>query len=1520
MDYKLVIFGRDIYREVELDKNSRQRLLIGTTPGCRIRFNREHFFDDFEIFAEQRNGQWILGCNQNVFFKGGDLLKQNLVHLKPGDSMGVCYEKSGSVLFSLDFMYDYERKPLHYDQFVQIQGIGEIRIGNHESCHFKIQDETLSNAWISLKKRGDTWELWRSSQKLGVYKNGYKLPGTAENLLENGDFFSLAGHGFFLFGDKLYLNNTRGLSTSLPLHQERTGTGMLVYPHFQRNSRVEYVISDAPVQVLAPKSLSAPPKKNLVMILIPVIASLILMVALRGLMGSGGMFVIYSVAMMALGGAMSVWTYFNDGKEYKQNKARREEKYQEYIRQQEEKIQTQRAGELAVMDYTYTSLEDGVKFVETFDSRLFERRPKDSDFLTVFLGKGYVRSTLSVKCKEIEYKDVEDPLQDIPVRLKEQYEYLENAPVTLGLKEVSAVGVVGNENKLYQILKNMVLDLAIRHYYGDVKFYFIFSEKHKKQFEWLRWLKNAYNSMTDTRCFIYDEESEKAGLDFLYSELSRRENAEAKNTWDCHYVVFVYQTRLLDTHPLSRYISLAKDLGFTFIFMETCREFLAPQCEAQILLDNASSQGCLVNCSDGKQQQYFTYPHISSIAAGQCALKLGSIYVDEISLEKSLTKNISMFQLLGIINVDDLNLKKRWAASKIYESMAAPLGVKSGNEVVFLDLHEKFHGPHGLVAGTTGSGKSEILQSYILSMATLFHPYEVGFVIIDFKGGGMVNQFRRLPHLNGAITNIDGSEIERSLLSIRAELRKRQELFARYDVNHIDAYIRKYKNNETDIPLPHLILIVDEFAELKSDQPEFMKELISTARIGRSLGVHLILATQKPSGVVDNQIWSNSRFKLCLKVQNKEDSNEVLKSPLAAEIKEPGRAYLQVGNNEIFQLFQSAYSGVPAQSDNTGNQRSFTVSKVELSGKRTAIFSQKPQKAKGGKNQLEAIVDYVHEYCMLNSIKPLPGICLEPLPETILWEGPGDFSDAKNIIVPLGLLDDPEHQKQTQVTVNFTQNHIFVLGSARYGKTNVLQAMIRGLAQLYTPEDVHIYILDFASMALKRFEGLPHVGGVITSMEDEKMKTFMKMMDEEMKRRREILLKTGVGSFNAYRESGHKKLPQVVIMIDNVAAFRELYEKFEDRLLALCREGLSLGISVVAANLQTSGFGYKYLSNFSCRICLYCNDSNEYNYLFDSCRKKLKNIPGRALTELDRKTYEIQVYQSFEGDNDVERAKSMESFVARMASEYAGISARKIPEIPAILTLAYIKRNFQAAVCQPYEIYLGIDFSSTNLEKMSLLNQGTLGIGGAPHMGRGNFIRYMLHSLNQHRDSAPVECYIIDDVDKKLGEMQSLPIVKAYTVDASEYKMMLGYFDHLMEERYQWMVDGQEERMEKAPLLVWLLRNNDVISSMSGDREMMKLYRQLCTKYRALKICIIYGNLENAAINYSAPEVLKMLRDSKNFLIFTDIGEQKLCDVPFSVSKEYTKPLEAGEAYRFSGIGITKIKTVLEDREEDEQD
>lgn len=339
-------------------------------------------------------------------------------------------------------------------------------------------------------------------------------------------------------------------------------------------------------------------------------------------------------------------------------------------------------------------------------------------------------------------------------------------------------------------------------------------------------------------------------------------------------------------------------------------------------------------------------------------------------------------------------------------------------------------------------------------MATLFHPYEVGFIIIDFKGGGMVNQFRDLPHLNGAITNIDGREIDRSLMSIKAELLKRQELFAEANVNKIDDYIKLFKKGEVKTALPHLILIVDEFAELKSDQPEFMKELISAARIGRSLGVHLILATQKPSGVVNDQIWSNSKFKLCLKVQTKEDSNEVLKSPLAAEIREPGRAYLQVGNNEIFQLFQSAYSGAPSQFDTLGNTNKFKLSKVSLYGRREVFFEQKPKSLDASVTQLDALVEYVKEYCEKRGIERLPNICLPPLPEHIALPEGEIQTKGKDIYIPVGFYDDPSRQLQKEYGINLSQGNLFILGSSQYGKTTLLQTIIKQIAINYSPSEV----------------------------------------------------------------------------------------------------------------------------------------------------------------------------------------------------------------------------------------------------------------------------------------------------------------------------------------------------------------------------------------------------------------------------------------------------------------------------------
>ncbi|EGJ43234.1 FtsK/SpoIIIE domain-containing protein [Streptococcus sanguinis] len=257
------------------------------------------------------------------------------------------------------------------------------------------------------------------------------------------------------------------------------------------------------------------------------------------------------------------------------------------------------------------------------------------------------------------------------------------------------------------------------------------------------------------------------------------------------------------------------------------------------------------------------------------------------NLKSSIPDTVTFMEMYGAETFSDLQVLQKWQQNAPYKSLAVPIGLRGKEDLVYLNLHEKAHGPHGLIAGTTGSGKSETIQSYILSLAVNFHPHDVAFLLIDYKGGGMANLFKNLPHLLGTITNLDGAQSMRALASINAEIHRRERLFREFEVNHINQYQKKFKNGEATEPLPHLFLISDEFAELKVNQPDFIKELVSIARVGRSLGVHLILATQKPSGVVDDQIWSNSRFKLALKERMTLQELEPIQPQEAWEQKQP---------------------------------------------------------------------------------------------------------------------------------------------------------------------------------------------------------------------------------------------------------------------------------------------------------------------------------------------------------------------------------------------------------------------------------------------------------------------------------------------------------------------------------------------------------------------------------------------------------------------------------------------------------
>lgn len=1500
--YKIILSNRNFYKEIELLPEI-HNFRIGTGIESEIRLRKDYFFEEFELLFSNEQS-WGIVCSDNLYISLGDAKKLLAKDLHHGDIFTVKYQDSNMELFNVEFVIDFDYAEKKYDIAIDMQNAISIKIGGNSECNIVLEDEYVKDDFILINRTGSAYEVVDCKTKYGVVVNGNKIDG--KKVLGDNDFITFASFGIcikdnYLYCDSSKIKNTNGVKSK----RVNATKNKLIYPKYNRNTRVKSIVPTDKIQILDPPAAPQKPSGNIIMQLLPAIVMLAVTIVLRGIMSSsGGAYIWISVISMSIGIITSVTSIISERKKFKKETKERIEKYSAYIAQKRKLIEEWRKNEENLLNETFYSIDREKQMIIDFSDELFDRDVKDEDFLEIRLGQGNKKAIREIDYKKKEQLECNDELMRKPEELRDEYSDVHNVPITINLTQCNSVGIVGQRMALFEFLKTITFDLSVRQYYTDLKMFYILDEEDEEDFQWLRLLPHLRNDDLGMRNIVFNSDSRNVLFEYLYKELSNRE-AQKRNF--PNYVVFVYRDNGVKCHPISRYIEKAKEVGITFIFFEEYKELLPRGCDKIVSLN--VNKGTVIDVSDKNNVESFTYESISNGEADMLVSKLSPIYCEEVSLEGSLTKNITLYELLNILNVEDINLEKNWIESQVYRTMAAPLGVKSKNEIVYLDLNEKKHGPHGLVAGTTGSGKSEILQTYILSIATLYHPYDVGFVIIDFKGGGMVNQFKKLPHLIGAITNIDGREINRSLLSIKAELRKRQELFAKYNVNHIDAYIKLFKKGETKIPLPHLILIVDEFAELKMDQPEFMKELISAARIGRSLGVHLILATQKPSGVVDAQIWSNSKFKLCLKVQNKEDSNEVLKTPVAAEIKEPGRAYLQVGNNEIFELFQSAYSGASAIYDEASQKKTFSVYELDLSGKHTPIYTREIVKSdEENETQLSAITEYVATYCEKTGIERLPGICLPPLEDVIRFKETTCDNDYLGIEVDFGIFDDPDNQYQGVAKLDVSTGNTVVVGSSQYGKTNLLQLIIRSIAVSYSPSEVNLYVLDFASMALKVFAELNHIGGVVTVAEDEKLKNFIRMIRKEMKTRKEKFATMGITSFISYKEAGYKDIPQIVIMVDNFLAFKELYPDYEDDMLNICREGVAIGISIIITSIQTSGISYKYMSNFSNRVCLYCNQGDEYGNLFDKCRMYPKNVPGRCLYEIDKKIFEMQTFLAFEGEKEIERVERIKEFIVERNRKFVDKYAISIPEVPQALDAEFVSRNYKEN--EPYTLPIGMNYDTVDFVSINLCDMVTMAITGKKAYGKTSFVKYILNYLQKNIFNFESMVYILDSYEQQYKPVSSLGIVEKYTVDVNDFEIMLSETEEIMQKRLVMVKEGGFEAIKNEPLMVFVVQNKSIFATDGLSKSGVETYKRLTKTYKDMKLLFIFAEVDNVAVAYGASDMLKSVKEVGGMVAMEDISNLKLVDVTAVVAKQFKKPIELGDAYWIVDKDIQKIKLV----------
>ncbi len=665
---------------------------------------------------------------------------------------------------------------------------------------------------------------------------------------------------------------------------------------------------------------------------LPMVLGCVLMAYSSKISGSGGGLYLYTGLITSVSSALiaAIWAAVNIKSARKksiEDEAIRNRKYREYLNKKEDLIKERYNRNAMAMLERYKPANECCSY--TINSmELWNRNASQTDFLNHRIGIGDVPFQAEIKIPNEKFSLIDDELVELPGKLKKNYAMLHNVPVCIDLLQERLIGVLGGKNMegAVNVVLNIIAQIAANNSYTDVKLVVIYDEKKSglnDTWDFAKWLPHVWN---ETKTFRYVASNKEEASDVFYELMKKirfiSENADDKQSTDKktyvakpYYVIIIANPEALEGELISRYIFDPQPLyGITTLYMTESYENLPNECE--FVVENSENfKGVYRLTDDLEDRVSVAFDPASPSLLERLAENLAHIEVHEVAAGGDVPNALTFFDMYGVQKLSDFNVLERWKKNRTYDSMKALIGEKAGGIKCYLDVHEKYHGPHGLVAGTTGSGKSETLQTYILSMALNFSPDDIGFFIIDYKGGGMGNLFNELPHMIGQISNLSGNQIRRALVSIKSEKDRRQRIFNEYGVNNINSYTKLYKNNETKIPVPHMFIVIDEFAEMKRDEPDFIQELVSVSQVGRSLGIHLIMATQKPAGTVDDNIWSNSRFKLCLRVQDRQDSMDMLHRPDAAYITQAGRCYLQVGNDELFELFQSGWSGAPYSED-----------------------------------------------------------------------------------------------------------------------------------------------------------------------------------------------------------------------------------------------------------------------------------------------------------------------------------------------------------------------------------------------------------------------------------------------------------------------------------------------------------------------------------------------------------------------------------------------------------------------------
>lgn len=955
MSMVLSIYSPKGFREVALPERGQGELEVLLQKGIFA------LDQDIVLSLNKENGQWVLSAqNASLLPAAGTDLRASIAI-----DNGTRFEVETTQGSRITVICFEQLNPFTVYHKYSLSGLQQVKIGRGSDNDICYQNDFVSNEHCIITFQ-DGRAMLRDISRNGTYINFRRVYGNT--ILNYGDSIRIMRLNIIFLGNMIAIDDCDDLTVSFPQLQGGEIEQLVLSAHAAGNNRVLFhraprnlkKLNTEPFEIEAPPNPPDNREAPLAMTIGPALTMAIPMLLGSGLSvwasrsgGSSSGALMYMGMITAIASALigAIWAFLNfryAGKSRKQEENRRFERYSEYLIRMRDRIEKAYAENADALKARYLSAAECCALNEE-SPLLWNRNESYEDFLGVRIGIGDVPFQASINIPKEKFTLINDSLADKPQVIRDNFSTLKNVPVTVNLMERRMVGLSGGGNRkaAIEIAKAMIAQIATSNCYTDVKIAIVYDASNdidRNTWNFALWLPHVWSSDKKIR-YIATNRSEMGDVFHALTQILRNRSEEDKKEMRSlkpRFVLFILDPTLLDGQAMSRYVFDRKtDLGLSTILIAGRAEELPNDCEC-IVEDGSQFRGMYDTRhgrDDGTQIQF---DHVSDEQLWALSKSLGRIEVAEAEQDGEIPNTLTFFDMYGIERPQELNAAERWKKSNSIASMKALVGFRNGNTPCYLDIHERYHGPHGLVAGTTGSGKSETLQTYILSLAVNFSPEDIGFFIIDYKGGGMANLFDNLPHMIGSISNLSGNQVKRAMVSIQSENRRRQRIFTEYGVNNINGYTALYKSGDAIEPVPHLFIIIDEFAELKREEPEFMKELISVAQVGRSLGVHLILSTQRPSGTVDENIRANSKFRLCLRVQDRQDSIDMLHRTEAAYLTQAGRCYLQVGNDEIFELFQSGWSGAAYDEELGGSnlliaQMLSATGKVDLAGNHAKV-------------------------------------------------------------------------------------------------------------------------------------------------------------------------------------------------------------------------------------------------------------------------------------------------------------------------------------------------------------------------------------------------------------------------------------------------------------------------------------------------------------------------------------------------------------------------------------------------------